>query len=344
MERLQLVIGNKRYSSWSMRPWLVLAASGLAFEEKLVPFSTPNFRELVNSPTGKVPVLHHGELTIAESLAIVEYIAELAPNAGLWPDRRDERAVARSLATEMHAGFATLRRECPMDTYRHDPLKDISEETRHELARIGEIWSKTREQYGKGGHFLFGHFGIVDAMFAPVALRCRSYGLPISGRAQPYLASLLSHPLVERWVQEAKVEEKWVDSPTRGVDVLRDAGRATRFAEQWADAWNRRDLETILGHYAQEIHLTSPRAAVITGNPEVHGREALRAYWTTSLEKTPLLRFAVTGVVIDEARQMLVIEYLSTKEEGTTHCAEVLVFGDNHKVVRSKVYVGAKLP
>jgi glutathione S-transferase len=213
MSALELVIGNKRFSSWSLRPWLVAKASGLPFKETLVRFGDPAWPTLTRSPSGRVPVLHHGDVTVHESLAIAEYLAELAPHAHLWPSSPGARAVARAAACEMHAGFAALRAECTMDTYVHQAPRERSAAVKKDVARLETLWSECHAHFGSSGPFLFGAFGIVDAMFAPVALRFRSYGLQVGGFGQVYVERLLAWPALGEWVEAAKAEADWGEHP-----------------------------------------------------------------------------------------------------------------------------------
>lgn len=207
MADLALVIGNKKYSSWSMRPWLVLKHLGAPFDEIPCPLYQSDTRDKIraHSPSGKVPALKHGELTIWDSLAICEYLAELYPSAGLWPADREARAVARSVSAEMHSGFAALRNHYPMNILASRP-KPSTAEVDADIARIREIWRTTRERYGDGGKFLFGAFTIADAMFAPVVGRFRTYGVTVEGEEVAYAQAVWDHPAVKAWLDGAKAE------------------------------------------------------------------------------------------------------------------------------------------
>ena len=214
---LKLVIGNKNYSSWSMRPWLALRASSIPFEEIFIPLYTDNAadkdRILSFSHSGKVPALIDGDITIWDSLAIIEYLAERFPEARLWPEDRARRAHARSISAEMHSGFMALRNECGMNLHRPVGAIDLSADARANVARIQEIWTECRERYGTLGPFLFGTFGAADAMFAPVAFRFRTYEPPLSAPARAYLQALLALPAMQQWSaaagQEAEVLSKY---------------------------------------------------------------------------------------------------------------------------------------
>jgi glutathione S-transferase len=207
MGALTLVIGSRNYSSWSLRPWLLLRHLGLPFEVRQFMLDTPEFEaEIVKfSPTRRVPVLVHGDLFVWESLAICEYAAELAGGRG-WPSEAPLRALARAVAAEMHSGFGALLRACPMNaraTGRHVPM---TAPLAQDLRRIDAIWSGCRRDYGDRGPWLFGGFSAADAMFAPVALRVRSYGLPLSALASRYLDSMLADPHLGEWIEESRRE------------------------------------------------------------------------------------------------------------------------------------------
>jgi glutathione S-transferase len=213
MAGLTLVIGNMNYSSWSLRPWLTLRAAGLPFEEVRIPLSTEHSKAeiLRHSPAGKVPVLKEGDLVIWESLAICERAAELAPMAQLWPAESSARAVARSVSSEMHAGFAALRTLCPMNL-RARAKRALTPEAEADVARICEIWRGCRERFGKGGDFLFGRFGIADAMYAPVATRFRTWGIPAEPMAQRYIDAVLATPHFKEWEAAALLEPERIAS------------------------------------------------------------------------------------------------------------------------------------
>jgi glutathione S-transferase len=208
MGSLTLVVGSRNYSSWSLRPWMLLKHLGLDFVERQFHFGSPEFAtELPKiSPTRMVPVLIHGDLRIWESLAICEYVSELAGGRG-WPADRELRALARAAATEIHAGFHALRAACPMNaraTGRHVPMTAPLE---RDLRRIDAIWSGCRRDHGDRGQWLFGDFCAADAMYAPVALRIRSYGLPLSGLGARYLETMLSDEHLCDWIEASSYEK-----------------------------------------------------------------------------------------------------------------------------------------
>ena len=209
-EELSLIIGDKAWSSWSLRPWLAAKVAKVPFREVHVRLRQPDTAEQIagHSPSGRVPVLKRGDLTIWDSLAICEYLAEIAPHARLWPEDADARAVARSVSAEMHSGFQALRKEFPMDLHARIPDRAPSEQARKDIARVTEIWRDTRRNFGASGPFLFGAFTIADAMYAPVATRFRTYGIDLAhfgddGTAAAYAETLLSMPEMKEWGEGA---------------------------------------------------------------------------------------------------------------------------------------------
>jgi len=206
---LHLIIGNKNYSSWSFRPWLALKVAGIAFAETVISLEATDFKQRVTalSGAGRVPVLIDGDVRIWESLAILEYLAEKFPAAGLWPADAPARAWARAIASEMHAGFLPLRRHLPMNVARpvkHRPLDDGAAEN---VARIDVIWSDCRAAFG--GPFLFGRFGAADAMYAPVVWRFHTYAVEVSAAARSYMGAVMGLPAWGEW-REAARREPWV--------------------------------------------------------------------------------------------------------------------------------------
>ncbi len=211
MPDLTLIIGNRNYSSWSLRAWLAMRMAGLAFEEILIQLDQPDTASRIReySPAGRVPVLRHGDRTIWDSLAICEYAAEMAPEAHLWPEDRIARAVARSVSAEMHSGFAALRGALPMNIRADRPGIPIADDTQADIDRICGLWRDCRQQFGTGGHFLFGGFSIADAMFAPVAFRLLSYRIAVDGMARDYIEAIRTLPAMEEW-SAAAAAEPWV--------------------------------------------------------------------------------------------------------------------------------------
>lgn len=202
-----LVIGNKNYSSWSLRAWLTLKQTGESFEEVRLPLHTSEFeREIVQySPSGKVPCLIDGDIRVWESLAICEYLAEHFPKASLWPKDPKARAFARSISNEMHAGFMALRKNLPM-SIRERISKEISEDAHADCRHVATIWREAREQFGMGGPFLFGHFTIADAMYAPVVTRFVTYNVKVDPISQKYMDAILNLPAMKEWSAAAQKE------------------------------------------------------------------------------------------------------------------------------------------
>ncbi len=206
---LKLVIGNKNYSSWSMRPWLALRANDIAFEEIFIPLYTgaaDKQRILDFTHSGKVPALIDGDVTIWDSLAIIEYVAERFPETRLWPEDRASRAHARSISAEMHSGFMALRNECGMNLHRPIRAVALSADARANVARIQEIWTECRARYGTLGPFLFGKFGAADAMFAPVVHRLRTYAIAVEPAAQAYMETMMALPAFQDWTRAGLAE------------------------------------------------------------------------------------------------------------------------------------------
>ncbi len=209
MEKLTLYIGNKNYSSWSFRPWIAMTAAGIPFEEVLIPFDfpagNPRFKDI--SPTARVPVLHHGDVRVWESLAIIEYVAELFPDKGIGPSAAADRAVARAVSMEMLSGFRALRGACPMNIRRPKRVIDLPAGVMDDVARIETIWRELRQK--SGGPFLFGQFSGADAMFAPVVNRFDVYDLVRDEETLAYMNAMKAHPAWLKW-QEAALQETWI--------------------------------------------------------------------------------------------------------------------------------------
>ncbi len=193
MSKLHLVIANKNYSSWSLRPWMALTMAGIPFRETIIPLDTPDTERLIaeHSRAGRVPVLYHGRTVIWESLAIMEYLAELFPEKHLWPKAMAARAMARSIANEMHAGFHALRSACPMNIRRPRRPLPLSDAVRKDIARIETIWRECRAKHGKGGKFLFGRFSNADAMYTPVVSRFETYDVPVAPDTRAYMDTIM---------------------------------------------------------------------------------------------------------------------------------------------------------
>ena len=208
---LKLIIGNKNYSSWSFRPWIGLKASGIAFDEEVIPLYVEGSKEkiLAHSPAGKVPVLIDGATHVWESLAILEYAAEKFPAAQLWPSDPVARAHGRTIWTEMHAGFAALRNECGMAMWRPHLRKELSDDAKANITRIQALWADTRARFGAAGPFLFGRFCAADAMYAPVVSRFETYAIDVSAPAKAYMQAMIALPAWQEW-RRAALNETWV--------------------------------------------------------------------------------------------------------------------------------------
>jgi glutathione S-transferase len=224
---LKLIIGNKNYSSWSMRPWIAMKVANIPFEETVISLNAPDFKSVVGSVsgTGKVPGLIDGDCRIWESLAILEYLAEKFPNAKLWPSDVYARAHARVVSTEMHSGFQALRKNCPMNFWLPVRSRPQPSDVMDNVRRIDALWSDCRRRFGQGGPFLFGAFGAADAMYAPVVSRLHTYGLGVGEVARSYMDTIMALPAWSEW-RAAALKETWIlkeDEPewplVRGVAV-----------------------------------------------------------------------------------------------------------------------------
>jgi len=212
---LTLVIGNKNYSSWSLRPWIAMKVAGIPFAEKVIPLYEPGSREqqLQYSPAGKVPVLIDGDDHVWESLAILEHLAERFPEAGLWPQDRRARSHARVVATEMHAGFQPLRKHCTMNLWLPVKVRPQPDEVMADMRRIEAMWADCRARFGRhaerSGPFLFGAYGAADAMYAPVVARFHNYGLPVGAETRAYMDAVMALPAWQEWTAAA-FKEPWI--------------------------------------------------------------------------------------------------------------------------------------
>lgn len=204
---LTLVIGNKNYSSWSLRPWLALAQNRIPFDEVLIPIATPETAARISkySPAGKVPILIDGDAAIWESIAILEHLAERFPDANLWPKDHAARGHARAVATEMHCGFAALRTHCPMNLKRRKK-RALTPAVEQDVRRITEIWRDARVRFGASGDFLFGAFSAADCMYAPVATRFVSYEIDADPVSSAYIEAIRALPAFREWQEAARAE------------------------------------------------------------------------------------------------------------------------------------------
>jgi len=221
---VKLFIGNKNYSSWSLRPWIVMTQAGIPFEEEVIPLDQPTSAAGLRraSPSGRVPCLVDGEVTVWDSLAICEYLAERFPERRLWPADAAARATARSISAEMHSGFQNLRTQCPMKFRETIPAK-LSPEVKAEVSRIVAIWEECRRRFGQGGPFLFGDFSIADAFYAPVVSRFRTYGVAPGGAAGAYADAIWNLAAMQRWGEAARAETwsmaRYATGPKRKVSA-----------------------------------------------------------------------------------------------------------------------------
>ncbi|NJM56362.1 MAG: glutathione S-transferase family protein [Synechococcales cyanobacterium RU_4_20] len=209
---MQLIIGNQNYSSWSLRPWLALKQMEVKFEEIRIPLYEPNSAAAIAqySPSGRVPVLIDGAQTVWDSLAILEYLAERYPEQPWWPRDLAARTQARCISAEMHAGFFALREQMPMNCRARFPGQGRSPATDRDIARVRQIWSRCREQWGQGGAFLFGEFSIADAMYAPVVLRFVTYGVELNAIEQAYREAVLNLPALQDWLAAGLAETETI--------------------------------------------------------------------------------------------------------------------------------------
>ena len=217
MSKPLLVIGNKNYSSWSLRAWLMLKHAGVDFDEMRIPLFVAGYKEklLTYSPAGKVPVYRDGDVLVWDTLAIGEYLYETHPS--LWPAQREARARARSVSAEMHSGFVPLRKAMPMNIRAGGRKVAMSADLEADIARIKTIWRDLRKQYAAAGPWLFGPYSIADAMYAPVAFRFLTYGVSEPGVVDEYIQTVRSDPLVQAWVQAAQTEQEVVAASEVGV-------------------------------------------------------------------------------------------------------------------------------
>ncbi len=211
MSDLTIVLGNKNYSSWSLRGWLALKQTGAAFDEVVIPLYLGDSKDEIRrySPSGKVPALTDGDFVVWDSLAIGEYLADRFPDAGLWPAEPEARAVARSVSAEMHAGFAALRRHLPMNIRERFPGREIPAEVQQEINRVVAIWRDCRGHFGGDGPFLFGNFTMADVMYAPVVTRFHTFEIALDEAASAYGAAIRDWPAMQEWADAAS-DEPWI--------------------------------------------------------------------------------------------------------------------------------------
>ncbi|MCV2401830.1 glutathione S-transferase family protein [Marinomonas sp. C2222] len=217
---MKLIIGNKNYSSWSLRPWLALKAFGVSFEEVKLGLFTDNFySELAkHSTVGKVPVLVDGDTNVWDSLAICEYLNEAYLNHQGWPKDQQQRAQARAFVAEMHSGLFAVRGEMPMNCRAKKKIT-LSENAEKEVLWIDNTWTALRKQHDSQGDFLFGPFSLIDAFFAPVVFRFNTYGISVSSESQAYIQAILAHPAMQEWLQASIEEEATIEVAEVGESI-----------------------------------------------------------------------------------------------------------------------------
>jgi len=211
---MKLIIGNKNYSSWSLRAWLALKQSGLSFEELIVNIGGEEWASVRREsgeimPSGKVPVLWDGETVIWDSFAILEYLADKVGRERFWPKDDTARGMALSMVAEMHSSYQALRSECPMNVRKRFEGVRVSDDAKADIVRVLQLWAEARARFGKGGPFLFGTFGAADVFYAPVVSRFVTYGIAVPGFAQAYMEAVWEHEWMQAWIEGAE-EERWV--------------------------------------------------------------------------------------------------------------------------------------
>lgn len=220
---LKLIIGNKAYSSWSLRGWLAVKQSSLPFEEVVLPMYDPAWPERRMKPdlavsNGKVPTLWDGDIAVWDSIAILDYLDAVTGGTRFWPEDRAALALARSMSAEMHSSYVPLRKACPMNVRKVFPAQTPSPAVQENVDRIATLWEQARSRFGASGPYLFGAFGAADIMFAPVVFRFHGYTLPASGAARDYIDAMLAHPWMTEWVAGAQGESWVLDQYEQGPD------------------------------------------------------------------------------------------------------------------------------
>jgi glutathione S-transferase len=338
---LKLLIGNQRFSSWSLRAWLLLRQLGIPFEAEKVPYTRAGWSAAMRSlnAAGTVPVLLIDGFVVGDSLAIAETLAELHPQAGVWPADAQERAMARSLCAEMHSSFGALRSECAFDLFRDGAPRLLSAQAAANLARVDRILAGAVE-----GGFLFGAFSAADAFFIPVGLRALQYGLPLSPRARAYIERAAALPALREWTAQAQEERAWPERATHGGPYHRaviSAEDAQAYARRWVAAWNARNLEAVLALFTENAVLLSPKAESFIGHARVEGKAALRAYWTTALEKITALEFTYEAADWDAAGSTLLVVYVASLNGKRARACERWVLDAAGHIIYGEAYYGA---
>lgn len=339
---LKLLIGNQRFSSWSMRPWLLMKQLGIPFEAEQVPYSRPDWAAAVRSvhPAGTVPALVVDGLAVGDSLAITETLAELFPQHGVWPAAPAARARARALCAEMHASFGAIREECSFDLFRQGEPRVLSARGAAQLRRAEQIFASAEA----GSGLLCGAYCAADAFYTPLALRVLQYGLQVSPAARAYVQRLAALPSVQAWCAEAERERGWPALRPDGQPYHRamvSAEDALRLAQHWIAAWNGRRLEAVLDLFADDAVFVSPKAESFIGQARVEGKAALRGYWTVALEKIPRIEFTLEAADWDPAASALVVIYQADLAGRRSRAAERWLLDAAGRIRYGEAYYGA---
>lgn len=338
---LKLLIGNQRFSSWSLRAWLLMKQLDIPFEAQKLPYTRPDWGAAIRSlnAAGTVPVLMIESFVVGDSLAITETLAELYPQAGVWPEDAQERAMARALCAEMHSSFGALRSECAFDLFRDGAQRPLSAQAAAQLARVDRILAGAVE-----GGFLFGAFCAADAFFIPVGLRVLQYGLQVSPRARAYIERGAALPALRLWTEQAQQERDWAPLATSGKPYHRavvSGEDALRFAQHWVECWNARRLDAVLDLFTEEAVFVSPKAEAFIGQARVEGKAALRGYWTTALQKITQLRFTLETADWDAATSTLLAVYVAELNGKRARAAERWVLEADGRIRYGEAYYGA---
>jgi len=339
---LKLLIGNQRFSSWSLRAWLLLKQLDIPFEAQVLPYMREGWNEAVRSlhAAGTVPVLLVDSFAVGDSLAIAETLAELYPQAGVWPADAQQRAMARSLCAEMHSSFGALRSECSFDLFREGLPRPLSPAAAQQLARLDRILAGAAD-----GGFLFGAFGAADAFFIPAALRTVQYGLAVSPRARAYIERALALPALGLWQEQAEGERAWPALSPGGRPYHRalvNREDALRLAQRWIAAWNARDLEAVLALFDEHAVFVSPKAESFIGQARVEGKAALRSYWSTALERITQLEFTLETADWDAAGSTLLVVYqASLNGKRARACERWVLEAADGRIRYGEAYYGA---
>ncbi|HWY23272.1 MAG TPA: nuclear transport factor 2 family protein [Nevskia sp.] len=338
---LKLLIGNQRFSSWSLRAWLLLKQLGIPFEAQVLPYTRGDWNAAVKSvhAAGTVPVLLVDSFVVGDSLAIAETLAEMHPQAGVWPAEAQERVMARALCAEIHASFGALRTECSFDLFRDGTPRPLSAQAAAQLARVDRILAAASE-----GGFLFGAFCAADAFYIPVALRVLQYGLEVSLRARAYIERATALPALKLWIEQAQGEREWPAQSPGGRPYHRavvSGEDALRLAQRWVQAWNARRLDTVLEFFAEDAVFLSPKAESFIGQARVEGQSALRSYWTTALHKITELEFTLETADWDAATATLLVVYVASLNGKRARACERWVLQADGRIRYGEAYYGA---